>query len=1798
MKKVILGLLSWLLVVSVAVPIALTTSMGVVDAALYKPNEYMAELQLPEESSFNEKDWKQVTIDFLTYMLDESNVYESSTSGTHNIARYTSSSNAKAYFESIGMPDAAPEEIWSIPSYIGRGGDTTMGEGITVIAAVMSGALVGMDLTAYECSDGVTRNFVKSAVEYYQTNGEHVVLNGGSGGRTGSTWWYELLPGVLFTVLGTAYESEAYYMYDIITESARQWRSAVVGLGGASADFWHTSYSIERGEPFDGNWYEPDAAAGMAYILYSAYSLNKNLKDAGEETYATDEEIEQFREAAIWSMNYLDGLNISPFYEVLTFLAPYLAARMNAEQGTNYDVAKMIGWTLDGSSAVRGGWGMITENWGDKYTNGLMGSLTDGNGYAFAMNTFDAMLGFAPMVKYDTRFARDISRWVLAVSQSAQNYYPENYSTEGQMADYYGNSVYHGKYQSGNVYAQDDPEASFIAYEGLRRYRRYVTYDENGNRGTAWDNSVSPYASGDAFTFDWGGETDYGLYGSSHVGLFGSTIEYTDVPMIIRTDLNKLDVYHSGNIPFWMYYNPYDTAKTVTVTLQTEGNRLYDTVEKTYVETSGNGTNVTISIPADTTMVLAEIPAGENVVKNGSTYTCNGEFIAQDRGSVDLALFTDSAGTLPISSGSNVEGTIYASLTAVAPDGATVESITLTYGGTTLYSGTAAPDGMLEIDTAQLRNGSGTMTATLTLSGGSIERSSINLQVLNVDRTSAIEYESAQEMADVWNAATQQWQAEYPNSDHTSLIAAGSDGTMTVTVESPMGYGFVTSELFNLDFSRGPMLEINVTNVSSSYAIKVYIEGMENSTGEYVLRDTNQTGLQTINIISAIQQEDYTFDPEGVHRASIKIIPTGNVGDTVSFSFADFTVYHMYSTPVLDEPDSYDWGTDFTTVWMSLWSGMETDGGVGNALMQYTEEGLIRVTASDETAEYSGIASPLINVDLGQNPVLDISLEQLTGSYFIGVKFGGSDQLYIVADNQTETDLFVEVVRSLRANYPDMSFSGTATMRIIVGVKGSGVAEFAGVNTYYQLTGWGAEIEDEMWADWERASGLTANASFALDSSNRMVITNQASSSNNTATAGISGRFTLNFDYNPELTVRVRAATGSWRLTMTLFENNQKYVLNNWTSGTGTFTLNIQDAVNASGRQNVYLSVEVLGGGSSVTLQYINTFYTVIEPEFVGDTYYAEIATWNKDETNSSNISVNGNNVTVSESARNSKGLFTPAVSALSSSNPYIVVNVAELKEGSSWYLNATVNGITYRIGEGSSTGSFSVDVVRVLAAAGCTVGDTFSAVYELGAEGDAFSVTFSGVRFAYRLNAPAGITHDEESNVLSWQAVSGATGYMVRIEDAEGEEMWSGDVSGTSLSLGEFALKTGVYRAYILAVGTNVISSEESNLPFKQGDIESVDLAVPANLTVEGTRIVWDAVPNAAGYLYVLTDVDTNETLATDTITDTYVDLAALGMPGFNNRITVQAKGDGVVYLDSETVSYDFYSNVIENYNPSKFGAMASNDNQASATFDEASDIATLTVPYTNWGSIIALETQLNFDNSPVLLIRFAAGCQGGYFMQIMIDGVEYYLADNTFDIHGNTEEVRVYIDINATLNSRQDGPANPFTGIHAVRVIFGATADGFSGANTPVIRFAGAQLIEMTQGRGVERLGTLATPEVSYTNGIASWTAVEHAESYALVVSNELGVLISTTLTETSYDLSILKAAGEYNVQVTAMAEQYFTSDTGSTTFTLTAQQPGATDDQETGCGSSLVGMASMAVVMGLFAVVAVCIVRKRIY
>ncbi|MCL1920624.1 MAG: hypothetical protein FWG50_06025 [Kiritimatiellaeota bacterium] len=590
----------------------------------------MKDLALPAAAHYAYKDWRQTTVDYINYVLNANNTFEGADARgnlvTSPIGRFTPSRDMDIYFRDAGST------AWGIPSYIGRvSEDASAGEGINVIAAILSASMVGLDMTRYSVDGGVThRNYVRGLVHYYNVgNGEKVVLNG-AGQRTGQTFWYEILPNCLFNSICAYYPEEA-YLKDIAVTSARQWMRVVDALGGPRADFGGiTSFSLARGEKaYNGKWVEPDGAAGIAYLLYGAYHITKD--DPELKTLSG-----QFLERAMWCMNYLDARDDSPFYEVLTFLAVPVAARMNAESGTRYDIAKMINFTLRSHASVRGGWGMITDNWGGTYTGGLMGSTTDNGGYAFAMNTFDAAWGYLPAAKYATRYAYDIGRWMLAASNSARLFYPESLPFTGTTrTDTVGGVDYRhwdGDFQSGNwIPGAADSRASFIPYEGLRAYKRGFNYVAGGGGVTKQnvnDTAKAPYASGDAFTYDWGGLTDYGLYGASHVGMFGAAIRKTNVERILQVDLNAADFFKApGAFPTYLYFNPHHSAQTVRYAKAAAENRLYNAVTKDFIAVGGAGANITVNVPADDVVIVVELPATGAVTLSGGSYLCNGIFV-------------------------------------------------------------------------------------------------------------------------------------------------------------------------------------------------------------------------------------------------------------------------------------------------------------------------------------------------------------------------------------------------------------------------------------------------------------------------------------------------------------------------------------------------------------------------------------------------------------------------------------------------------------------------------------------------------------------------------------------------------------------------------------------------------------------------------------------------------------------------------------------------------------------------------------------------------------------------------------------------------------------------------------------------------------------------------------------------------------------------------------------------------------------------------------------------------------------
>src|SRR5690606_14332199 len=237
----------------------------------------------------------------------------------------------------------------------------------------------------------------------------------------------------------------------------------------------------------------------------------------------------------------------------------------------------------------------------------------------------------------------------------------------------------HGEQQSANLFEPTDPEASFIPYEGLRKYARYVGYDGTNRFLGGQDTSVSPYASGDAFSFNWGGRTDYGLYGASHVGTF-SAIAETNVEMILETDLDLLDIYsNTGDVKYKMYYNPHEISHVVEVNVSNQTNKLYNTITGEFLTTTVvNANTLSFQMAAGETVVTAELPSDAVLETEGINVLYGDIVIAQNRASLEASLENSEGAT--INANTSVSGTIFADLNVMIPDGANVTEIKVSIG--------------------------------------------------------------------------------------------------------------------------------------------------------------------------------------------------------------------------------------------------------------------------------------------------------------------------------------------------------------------------------------------------------------------------------------------------------------------------------------------------------------------------------------------------------------------------------------------------------------------------------------------------------------------------------------------------------------------------------------------------------------------------------------------------------------------------------------------------------------------------------------------------------------------------------------------------------------------------------------------------------------------------------------------------------------------------------------------------------------------------------------------------------------
>jgi hypothetical protein len=423
------------------------------------------------------------------------------------------------------------QTTFGMPSYVGihsYGGANH--EAINTMGAVLSGFLSGYDLRNHSGPGFENVDFVAMLDNYFDTtHNTSVWKNRVTDNGNGEFWyqaWINMLPLLISWTSSPVFNASSVSSLDKnIIHSLASWLAAIKALDG---NFNYTGFDfIEHKGVLNGKFTQPEAAGGLGFLFYNARArygddLNNSLLHA-----------------AIQAIEFLEQCEYNVFWEILVPFGAVTAARMNAELGTSFDVTRLVTWVLQDTMPdylpFRAGWGVFAAAWGGVDVSGIVGSVTDGGGYAFAMDTFVAQATMLPVARYDPRFAQALGKWAQNAINAARLFYPSQLPTSMQSDE-------------GWASGQD---IWCIPYEGLR------CVSPGGTAG--------PFGTGDAKGAG-DSETNFAMYGGAYVGLMAALVRATSVPGVWEIDLLATDWCHAPDTdPAVLVYNPHPRVVQVSL---------------------------------------------------------------------------------------------------------------------------------------------------------------------------------------------------------------------------------------------------------------------------------------------------------------------------------------------------------------------------------------------------------------------------------------------------------------------------------------------------------------------------------------------------------------------------------------------------------------------------------------------------------------------------------------------------------------------------------------------------------------------------------------------------------------------------------------------------------------------------------------------------------------------------------------------------------------------------------------------------------------------------------------------------------------------------------------------------------------------------------------------------------------------------------------------------------------------------------------------------------------------------------
>jgi hypothetical protein len=561
----------------IVLAVALIFNLSVVNAQIKQLNlnrvDEMADLPQPLQII----DWKLMSKQF------DQKIYDFNAKGEYWPMVWMENNNNNFKQPAMGMYTAVGDVRQGLQNHKGM-----FHEAMANMGAVLGASLVGIDKSNQNGMNftGMLKNYFNSDTKWnimMNNTAPEVALLGGGYGRD---WWYDVYPNLMFYAIYEKYPNQK--DFDWIAKSiAEKFYKADSILNG---NYNYSYFDYGTMKPMKNQiCLQQDVAAGHAWVLYAAY------KKFGDKRYL---------KGAISAMTALESNTINPTYELLMPFGAYLAARMNVEQGTKFDVEKLLGWTFDGTAVCREGWGVLTGKWNGYDISGIVGSTVDHGGYGFLMNTFDMAWPIVPMVRYEPAYATAIGKWMLNAVNASRLFYPQYMPKEHQTLPEYA-SVTKG----------------VIAYEGIAKAS---TFD------TLYTNLKAPVAQGDGPKWVPGKNpnvSQFSVYGSGHVGIFGAIVAKTNIEGILKLDVLATDFFRNKSYPTYLLYNPYTASKVVSYVVKgKKAVDLYDAVSQKFIAKSVIGKR-NITIAKNASVLIVETSAGSKISKSGAKLLANGVVI-------------------------------------------------------------------------------------------------------------------------------------------------------------------------------------------------------------------------------------------------------------------------------------------------------------------------------------------------------------------------------------------------------------------------------------------------------------------------------------------------------------------------------------------------------------------------------------------------------------------------------------------------------------------------------------------------------------------------------------------------------------------------------------------------------------------------------------------------------------------------------------------------------------------------------------------------------------------------------------------------------------------------------------------------------------------------------------------------------------------------------------------------------------------------------------------------------------------